>query len=71
MANPDSVTNEEAETEAIEKWLRMVDKPLTAKRETERKRSRKLSERTKTVNSPAAGRLQTRSAQDFPSTPAF
>ena len=32
MTNPDSVMNEEAETKAIEKWLRMVDKPLTAKK---------------------------------------
>ena len=27
------LTNEEAETKAIEKWLRMVDKPLAAKEE--------------------------------------
>jgi hypothetical protein len=46
--------NEEAEAKAIEEWLRMVDKPLETKKETKRKRSRKLSERTKTVNSPAA-----------------
>ena len=31
MTNPDSVMNEEAETKAIEKWLRMVDKPLATK----------------------------------------
>lgn len=31
MTNPDSVINEEAETKAIEKWLRMADKSLTAK----------------------------------------
>jgi len=31
MTKPDSVTNEEAETKAIEKWLRMVDKPLATK----------------------------------------
>jgi len=31
MTNPDSVTKEEAETKAIEKWLRMVDKPLATK----------------------------------------
>ncbi len=29
--DPDSVMNEEAETKAIEKWLRMVDKPQTTK----------------------------------------
>ena len=32
MTNPDSVRNEEAETKAIEKWLRMVDKPLATKK---------------------------------------
>ena len=32
MTNPDSVMNEEAETKAIEKWLRMVDKPLATKK---------------------------------------
>ena len=31
MTNPDSVINKEAETKAIEKWLRMVDKPLEKK----------------------------------------
>ena len=28
--------DEDAETKAIEKWLRMVDRPLTTKRETKR-----------------------------------
>ena len=32
MTNPDSVMNEEAETKAIEKWLRMVDQPLATKK---------------------------------------
>ncbi len=31
MTNPDSVINEEAETKAIEKWLRMVDETLATK----------------------------------------
>ena len=31
MTNPESVINEEAETKAIKKWLRMVDKPLATK----------------------------------------
>jgi len=32
MTNPDNVINEEAETKAIEKWLRMVDQPLATKK---------------------------------------
>jgi predicted nucleotidyltransferase len=32
MTNPDSVVDEEVETKAIEKWLRMVDKPLATKK---------------------------------------
>ena len=40
MTNPDSVMTEEAETKAIEKWLRMVDKPLTAKKGDQKDRAK-------------------------------
>ncbi len=36
--------DEETETKAIEKWLRMVDKPLAKKRETKRTRSQEKNE---------------------------
>ncbi len=43
--------DEEAQTKAIEKWLRMVDKPLEKKREIKRTRSQEKNEATPTSRS--------------------
>lgn len=41
--------DEEAETKAIEKWLRMVDKPLATKEGNKKPRRKKTSKNNKAI----------------------